>query len=52
MPRHLASRNAGFPLEPSLRRRPATARRNRRSSFEKIFYLLFPPDSSVGNKSG
>jgi AcrR family transcriptional regulator len=32
-----------LPLEPRLRRRPATALRNRRASFEKIFDLLFPP---------
>lgn len=32
-----------LPLEPSLRRRPATALRNRRASFGKIFDLLFPP---------
>jgi hypothetical protein len=31
-----------LPLEPSLRRRPATALRNRRASFGKIFDLLFP----------
>jgi AcrR family transcriptional regulator len=32
-----------LPLEPRLRRRPATALRNRRASFGKIFDLLFPP---------
>jgi AcrR family transcriptional regulator len=32
-----------LPLESRLRRRPATALRNRRASFEKIFDLLFPP---------
>ena len=31
-----------LPLEPCLRRRPATALRTRRASFEKIFDLLFP----------
>ena len=32
-----------LPLEATLRRRPATALRNRRASFGKVFDLLFPP---------
>lgn len=32
-----------LPLEPRLRRRPATALRDRRASFGRVFDLLFPP---------
>lgn len=39
----LRAATPAFALEPSLRRRPALALKERRASFERVFDLLFPP---------